>query len=274
MSKPTILSGKFSAGSFFECGENVIIDVAEECVVGDRVVLADNTHIEGRRVTIGSDFYGYRWEWKRLDIGRGRRDEESAILTVGSRCTFHDNKIDLCREVNIGDDVGLSPEVCLYNHGYWGSPLEGFPCKYSPIHILNNVIIGYRTVILPGAFIYEDVVVGANSVVTNTLLQKSVYAGNPARKIRDIFPPSESERKSIVGKILEDYARSCTYRGIPFRYNCNWFTVEYRDCRFDLEHRTVEGEEDDHTDDFRWFLFTRGIRMYTLRPFKKLPIQR
>src|SRR3990167_405962 len=169
MGIPTIKSGRFQAGADFQCGENVVINVAEEVVVGDRVRLPDNCYIEGRRVKIGNDFYGYDWEWRRLDIGRGRIDEEDAILKVGDCCTFHDNRIDLARHVTIGYYVGLSPEVAIYTHYYWMSPLEGFPMKYAPVQLGDGTIAGFRSVFLPGSDTDRGVVVGANSTVSGYL---------------------------------------------------------------------------------------------------------
>jgi hypothetical protein len=59
MNHPIIKSGKFHAGADFQCGENVVIDVAEEVIVGVRCVLSDNAYLCGRRVEIGNDFFGY-----------------------------------------------------------------------------------------------------------------------------------------------------------------------------------------------------------------------
>jgi acetyltransferase-like isoleucine patch superfamily enzyme len=47
------------------------------------------------------------------------------------------------------------------------------------------VSIGTNATILP-VTICDDVVVGAGSVVTRDLSSPGVYAGNPARKLRDL----------------------------------------------------------------------------------------
>lgn len=271
---PNVRSGRFSAGANFQCGSNVTIDVAEEVVIGDRCLLADNTYLSGRRVTIGDDFYGYNTTHlgNALDVGRGRIDEEDAILTVGDKCTFHNNRIDLTRRVTIGNDVGLSPDVVIYTHGYWQSVLEGYPAKYESVEIGHETIIGFRSVLLPGAKVGNGCVVGAQSVVAGKIGPLGIYAGSPARLLRPVnVTPSLTERKSMLQQVMEDYRRTCLYRNVEVEFWYYYPTVSVPRCELDVEAgRVVEGQEDEYSDDLRWFLFTRGIRIYTNRPFRKL----
>ena len=271
MGKPIIKSGKFHAGTYLRCGENVVIDVAEEVVVGDRCVLPENAYLGGRRIQIGDDFFGYSWEWKRLDVGRGRKDDEHAVLTVGDRSTFHDNRIDLAAPVVVGDDVGLSPEVVLYCHYYWQSVLQGFPCKYQGVRIGNGTLVGFRSTILPGADIADGCVIGAGSVVSGKLThEQAVYAGNPARLIRKIEEPSRHAKQHLLVDLMAEYAASRNYRGYKTPWPVDYPIINAAGTKIDVEARTLEGPEDEHTDDIRWFLFTRGVRIYTRRPFGKL----
>ena len=274
MPLPIIGSGKFSAGSNFLCGENVIVDVAEEVILGDNCTLSDNAYLGGRRIEIGNYFYGYSWEWKRLDIGRGRRDEENAVLTVGNRCTFHDNRIDLAHKVEIGHDVGLSPEAVIYTHYYWQSVLEGYPCACAPVWISSGAIIGFRSVLLPASHVGENTVVGAQSVVTRALLPDSVYAGNPAELVRGIVPKSSEEQYLWLVAFIPEYQRTLEYRGLPAQELVRWYCcLRFRNCILDCGAGTIEGTEDEFTDDLRTFLFRKGIRIYTQRPFKSLARQ-
>lgn len=268
---PIIRSGKFHAGSDLQCGSNVVIDVAEEMIVGNRCVIPDNAYFGGRRIEILDDFYGYSWECKRLDIGRGRIDEENAVLTVGSRCTFHDNKIDLARRVSIASNVGLSPEVAIYTHYYWQSPLEGFPCKYAPVDIHDGAIIGYRSVILPGSKVGYRAVVGAQSVVYGEVKPLAISAGNPAKWKRQVETPKPEWREEFITELVREYKMSCQYRNLTVFLTLDHQVIRTRNCFLDLNLRTCEGEEDEYTDDLRDFLFKHGIKIFTKRPFKKLP---
>lgn len=50
----------------------------------------------------------------------------------------------------------------------------------------NNVWIGRVSILLPGTVIGNNVVVGANSVVSGILKSNSLYAGSPVRYIKSI----------------------------------------------------------------------------------------
>ena len=49
----------------------------------------------------------------------------------------------------------------------------------------NNVSIGSNATILP-VFIADNTVIGAGSVVTKSITEPGIYAGNPAKKIKNI----------------------------------------------------------------------------------------
>ena len=55
------------------------------------------------------------------------------------------------------------------------------------IDIGNNVWIGTNVIVLPNICISNNIVVAAGSVVTKSLLeQNSLYAGIPAKKIKEL----------------------------------------------------------------------------------------
>lgn len=58
--------------------------------------------------------------------------------------------------------------------------------KTAPIEIKDNVFIGAHCLILKGVTIGKGSVVGAGSVVTKSIPEGEVWAGNPARFIRKI----------------------------------------------------------------------------------------
>ena len=55
-----------------------------------------------------------------------------------------------------------------------------------PINIGGRVWIGSRAIILLGVYIGHGAVIGAGSVVTKDVMQKTLVAGNPAREIRKL----------------------------------------------------------------------------------------
>jgi acetyltransferase-like isoleucine patch superfamily enzyme len=56
----------------------------------------------------------------------------------------------------------------------------------SPIRIGNRVFIGFNVTILPGVSITDNCVIGAGSVVSKSIHVPGVYAGNPAKFVREI----------------------------------------------------------------------------------------
>jgi maltose O-acetyltransferase len=94
--------------------------------------------------------------------------------------------LDVC-QVRIGDFVFLGPGVHIYTATH---PLEADLrrtqefCK--PVIIGNDVWIGGKAIICPGAEIGDRSVIGAGSVVTKDVPPGVVVAGNPAKLIREI----------------------------------------------------------------------------------------
>ena len=66
-----------------------------------------------------------------------------------------------------------------------GGPARGDQTLWKSTIIGNYVSIGSNATILP-VKICDHVVIGAGSVVTKNILEPGIYAGNPAKKIKDI----------------------------------------------------------------------------------------
>jgi acetyltransferase-like isoleucine patch superfamily enzyme len=96
--------------------------------------------------------------------------------------------------IEIGDRVVISDHVILLTHDYsyttgliaiGESPKQDISIN-GKIVIHNNVFIGMNSLILPGTCIYDNVIIGAGSIVKGIINANSIYAGNPAKKIADI----------------------------------------------------------------------------------------
>lgn len=96
--------------------------------------------------------------------------------------------IDVINDVAIGDGVLISSHVRIIDSDHGTDRNEVIVSqKYSsePIKIGNDVWIGTGAVILKGVTIGEGAIIGAGSVITKDVDPYAVYAGVPARKIRD-----------------------------------------------------------------------------------------
>jgi len=248
-------------------GQNIHINVKGVFHIGDRSILGNDVEIEGRNVSIGTDLYHSRG----LRIGGGGHTNPTANFSIGDRCTIHNNYINIAEAITIGNDVGLSPDVTIQTHGYWLSVLEGFPAKFAGVTIDDGVIVGYRSMILMGVHICENIVVGAGSVVTKDLTKRNgIYAGNPAKFIREVVPLLKQRRIEMIDHIINQYKKIAIYHGIDPVISVLYPIIVVNGCVFNLEKLEFTGNEDEETDDFRDYIRKWGLRFYSNRPFKNV----
>ena len=91
----------------------------------------------------------------------------------------------ICELVTIGKNCFISHGAMFINDTFAsGGPAGGDQSKWKKTQIGNSVSIGTNATILPVS-ICDNVVVGAGSVVTKNITEPGIYAGNPARKMKD-----------------------------------------------------------------------------------------
>ena len=104
---------------------------------------------------------------------------------IGNRTKIQSHTF-ICDLVTIGDDCFIGHGVCFVNDLFSdGGPAGGDASKWKSTVIQNKVSIGSNATILPVS-ICDNVVIGAGSVVTKNITEAGVYAGNPAKKIRNL----------------------------------------------------------------------------------------
>ena len=96
------------------------------------------------------------------------------------------NYIQAINGITIGDYTNIGPNVGIISANH--DPLDNqkhLPCP--PILIGKFCWIGMGAVILPGVQLGDNVIVGANSVVTKSFEQgHCIIAGNPAKVIKPL----------------------------------------------------------------------------------------
>ncbi|QLL74726.1 acyltransferase [Lactobacillus crispatus] len=108
--------------------------------------------------------------------------------------------------LSIGDYVQITGPATILNHDYSWSVIKR---KYGYIYgsqrktiIGNNVFIGWGATILGGSTIGDNVIIGANSVVSGEVESNSVYAGNPAKKIMTLNEYYEKRRSKQINEAI------------------------------------------------------------------------
>jgi acetyltransferase-like isoleucine patch superfamily enzyme len=169
-------------------------------------------HLTYRRYEIGPGFHAGRgthmWAPNKLVIGRN--------FYMGRYSQIE------CDAV-IGDDVMFGNFVCLvgkYDHNYEevGVPIKETASIRSPqyrwkgrgleIRIGDDVWIGLGSIVLSGVNIGEGSVIAAGSVVTRDVDEYAIYAGNPARRIRERFS-SDIDRERHRGALVKRKPATC-----------------------------------------------------------------
>jgi len=175
----------------------------EKLRIGKNSIIRRNARFKARNIEIGDFFYSDDNPTP-LIIGGGGADRPTAQIKIGSRCVIHDSFINVCMPVEIGNNVGFSGGSTIITHGFWNSVIEGYSSEFAPVKIGNNVIIGYRAVILPGARIGDYCTIGAGAVVTKSFPSYCVIGGVPAKviKTQPDYPKKLTFEDKI--KIMED----------------------------------------------------------------------
>ncbi len=106
-------------------------------------------------------------------------------VRIGRSCRVQSHSF-ICELVTIGDNCFVGHGVVFINDLFEdGGPARGDRKKWKTTTIGNNVSIGSNATILP-VNIPDGTVIGAGSVVTRSISEVGVYAGNPARLVRSL----------------------------------------------------------------------------------------
>jgi len=104
---------------------------------------------------------------------------------IGSHTRIQSHSF-ICEQVEIGEDCVVAHGVMFINDRYSaGHPARGDQSLWEKTTIKDRVSIGSNATILP-VTICNDVVIGAGSIVTHDIDEPGIYAGNPAKKIRNL----------------------------------------------------------------------------------------
>lgn len=107
---------------------------------------------------------------------------------IGFNVMFDTNYPTLIR---IGRNVTISHNVAIYTHTATpaASPLgRAYRC-IKPVSVGDGAWIAANSMLLPGVEVGPNCMIGAGAVVTKSTEADSLYAGNPARKVKALSLP-------------------------------------------------------------------------------------
>lgn len=145
-----------------------------------------------------ASFYGV----SRIALGNNVRIDDFCVLAAGVGGILIGNYVHIAvgssligaGKITMSDFSGLSSRISIYSSSddYSGTTLTNptVPSEYSgvthaDVFLGKHVIVGSGSVILPGVTIEDGVAVGALSLVHKRCGAFGIYAGNPARRIKE-----------------------------------------------------------------------------------------
>ncbi len=98
------------------------------------------------------------------------------------------SQLFLYAQLTIGNNVEIGSDLIVHTaeHVYESpdKPICKQGAQYKPVRVGDNVYIGSRVTLLPGACVQSNVVIAAGAVVRDTLASGYVYGGVPAKPLK------------------------------------------------------------------------------------------
>ena len=147
--------------------------ISADVRLGQRVTIFQRELVNLYGCTIGDD----------TRIGAFVEIQKNAI--IGERCKISSHSF-ICEGVAIEDEVFVGHGVMFINDKFSsGGPAGGRKELWKATKVGNKVSIGSNATILPVS-IAAGTVIGAGAVVTKDITKPGIYAGNPARLIKEL----------------------------------------------------------------------------------------
>lgn len=163
-------------------GKNFRINGRIHCVsnTADGIVIGDDVRINSspRSNPIGGDT-------RTILFAKGK-----GKIRIGDGCGISNATLFACDSITLGNQVLIGGSTKIYDTDFHWLDFERRMGELggatSPVVIKDGAFIGAHCIILKGVTIGEKSIVGAGSVVTKSIPDGEIWAGNPAKYVRRI----------------------------------------------------------------------------------------
>jgi acetyltransferase-like isoleucine patch superfamily enzyme len=126
---------------------------------------------------------------ERTKIAGGVCISGSSTVTIGRNVYIgHRAMLDCRDKIVIEDCVQISPNAVILTHDSSYHYTQGEEVRTCPAILREKSYVGAGAVILPGAEVGRCAIIGAGSVVTKSVPDRSLVVGNPANVRRFLSP--------------------------------------------------------------------------------------
>ena len=147
----------------------------------------------GRNVRVNQPIY--------VDYGCNIHLADNSFINM--HCTLLDTA-----PIVIGECTMIGPDVKIYTavhaldgaQRFWHEPggIAAVKTQAVPVHIGSYSWIGGGSIILPGVTIGDNVVIGAGSVVTESVPDNAIACGNPCRILKWNTPMAQKNSPGVI----------------------------------------------------------------------------
>ena len=119
-----------------------------------------------------------------VTFANAERIEIGDRVSIGARCTLWAGPANAW--IRVGNDVLFGPEIMITASNYRfndGQPVTAQAMDEADVVIGDDVWLGARAIILPGARIGSGAIIGAGALVKNDIPDFAIAVGAPARVV-------------------------------------------------------------------------------------------
>lgn len=118
--------------------------------------------------------------------------KNNATITIGDNTGISNSALVAVDSIAIGNNVLIGGNCKIYDNDFHSLDFNermgtvDLGVKHAPVVIKDGAFIGAHTIVLKGVTIGERSIVGAGSVVTRSIPDYEIWAGNPAKFIKKV----------------------------------------------------------------------------------------